>query len=83
MPQNLPGSLTPQQAFDVAAYINSQPRPDSPGKENDYPAGGAPRDVPYATSGRAATNAPARVLPRANPKGATVPAPPSVRRGAQ
>lgn len=83
MPQNLPGSLTPQQAFDVAAYINSHERPDSPGKENDYPAGGAPRDVPYATSGRTPATPAPRMLPRANPKGATVPAPPSVRRGAQ
>ena len=27
MPQNHPGSLTPQQAFDVAAFIHSQPHP--------------------------------------------------------
>jgi thiosulfate dehydrogenase len=27
MPKNAPGSLTPQQAFDVAAYVDSQPRP--------------------------------------------------------
>lgn len=27
MPQTSPGSLTPQQAFDVAAYIHSKPRP--------------------------------------------------------
>ena len=27
MPQNAPGSLTPQQAYDVAAYVDSQPRP--------------------------------------------------------
>jgi len=27
MPQNQPGSLTPQQAFDVAAYVHSQPHP--------------------------------------------------------
>ena len=27
MPQNAPRTLTPQQAFDVAAYINSKPRP--------------------------------------------------------
>ena len=27
MPQNSPGSLTPQEAYDVAAYIHSKPRP--------------------------------------------------------
>ena len=27
MPQNAPGTLTPQEAYDVAAYINSKPRP--------------------------------------------------------
>jgi thiosulfate dehydrogenase len=64
MPQTAPGSLTPQNAFDLAAYINSHPRPDSPQKENDWPTGGAPRDVPYATKGHAAFDPPARLLPR-------------------
>jgi thiosulfate dehydrogenase len=27
MPQNHPGTLTPQQAFDVAAYVDGKPRP--------------------------------------------------------
>ncbi len=27
MPQNSPGTLSPQQAYDVAAYIHTQPRP--------------------------------------------------------
>ncbi len=27
MPQNNPGALTPQQAFDVAAYVDGKPRP--------------------------------------------------------
>jgi thiosulfate dehydrogenase len=35
--------------MDVATYVTSQPRPDYPGKENDWPAGGAPPDVPYTT----------------------------------
>lgn len=82
MPQDAPGSLTPQEAFDLAAFVNSHERPDSPGKENDYPAGGAPRDVPYAVKGHTPFNPPARLLPRGNAKGATVPAPPSARRGA-
>jgi thiosulfate dehydrogenase len=46
-------TLTDQQAFDVAAYINSRPRPDFAGKEKDWPRGDAPPDVPYATDGNA------------------------------
>jgi thiosulfate dehydrogenase len=75
MPQNKPGSLTDQQAYDVAAFINSQPRPDSPQKERDWPKGGAPQDVPYNTVGHTAYRPPARLIPRANPAGAIVPPP--------
>ena len=78
MPFGAPGSITEQQAWDVAAFINSQPRPDSPGKENDWPFGGAPTDVPYKTKGHEPTSPPP-VLKRNNPKGAVVPAPPTVR----
>lgn len=78
MPQTAPGSLTPQEAFDLAAYINAQPRPDSPGKENDWPMGGAPKDVPYDTKGHKAFRPP-QYLPRSNPKGAIVPNPPRIR----
>ena len=53
MPHDRPGTLTHQQAFDLAAYMNSQARPDLPGKEKDWPAGNAPEDVPYETLGRA------------------------------
>jgi thiosulfate dehydrogenase len=42
-------TLTDQQAFDVAAYIDSKPRPDLPGKAKDWPHGDAPPDVPYST----------------------------------
>ena len=49
MPQTAPGSLTPQQAYDLAAYINSQPRPDFARKEFDWPHGDAPRDAAYKT----------------------------------
>jgi thiosulfate dehydrogenase len=42
-------TLTDQQAFDVAAYVTSMPRPDFPGKEKDWPRGDAPPDVPYST----------------------------------
>lgn len=51
MPRDKPGTLTPQQAFDVATYINTRPRPDFPGKERDWPDGGAPPDVAYSTLG--------------------------------
>jgi thiosulfate dehydrogenase len=43
-------TLTDQQAFDVAAYINSHSRPDFPGKEHDWPRGDAPPDAAYPTS---------------------------------
>jgi thiosulfate dehydrogenase len=51
MPYDQPGTLTDQQAFDVAAYVTSRPRPDLPGKEYDWPRGGAPPDVAYPTLG--------------------------------
>ena len=37
MPFDRPGSLTPQQAFDVAAYIGSRPPPGYKGKKLDWP----------------------------------------------
>ena len=49
MPFDAPGTLTDQQAFDVAAYVNAQPRPDYRGKENDWPNGDPPPDVAYPT----------------------------------
>lgn len=49
MPYDRPGSLSPQEAFDVAAYMNAQPRPDFPGKERDWPNGDAPPDAAYKT----------------------------------
>lgn len=51
MPFDKPGTLTDQQALDVAAFVDSRRRPDFAGKENDWPKGGAPADVPYATLG--------------------------------
>ena len=74
MPLGAGRSLTPQQAFDVSAYISSKPRLDSPGKEYDWPRGGAPADVPYATLGHAAFNPPP-LLRRPNPSTAIVPPP--------
>jgi len=49
MPLTNPGSLTPQQAFDVATYINSRPRPDFAMKALDWPRGDPPPDVAYPT----------------------------------
>ena len=40
--------LAPQDAFDVAVFINSQPRPHKAGLENDYPDGSLkPPDAAY------------------------------------
>ncbi len=61
MPRDRPGTLTPQQAFDVATYITTRPRPDFPGKERDWPYGGAPPDVAYPTL--ASRKAAAKTLP--------------------
>jgi thiosulfate dehydrogenase len=78
MPFDRPGSLTDQQSYDIAAYITSMPRPDSPGKENDWPNGGAPEDVPYDTKGHKAFRPP-KVLPRSTSAAAAiVPVPASV-----
>lgn len=49
MPHDKPGTLTDQQACDVAAFVLTHPRPDTPGKENDWPKGDPPADVAYAT----------------------------------
>ena len=49
MPFDKPGTLTAQQAFDVAAYINSRPRPDFRDKAEDWPNGDPPPDVAYPT----------------------------------
>jgi thiosulfate dehydrogenase len=77
MPYGAGKTLSPQEAYDVAAYVTSQPRPDSPGKERDWPVGGAPADVPYPTRGHVAY-LPPPVLTRANPAGAIVEVPRSV-----
>jgi len=74
MPLGAGKTLTPQQAHDVAAYVSAQARPDSPGKERDWPLGGAPADVPYATAGRAA-HQPPPLIPRSNPAATLVPGP--------
>lgn len=47
MPRGWGWSVTDEEAFDVATYINQQPRPDFAGKALDWPKGGKPADVPY------------------------------------
>ena len=49
MPADRPGTLSDQDAFDVAAYIGARPRPDFAGKEEDWPNGDPPPDVAYPT----------------------------------
>jgi thiosulfate dehydrogenase len=78
MPLGRGRSLTPQEAFDVAAYVNSHARPDSPGKADDWPAGGTPKDVPYDTKSGHKAHRPPSLLPRTNADGAVVPRPPRV-----
>jgi len=46
MPRGWGWSLSDDDAYDVAAYINARPRPDFPGKVNDWPKGGKPADAP-------------------------------------
>ncbi len=47
MPLGQGGSLTDQEAYDVAAFFTTQPRPDYAGKVADWPKGGKPRDARY------------------------------------
>ncbi|MEP6935117.1 MAG: c-type cytochrome, partial [Nitrospirota bacterium] len=47
MPRSWGWSLSDDDAYDVAAYINAHPRPDFTGKVNDWPNGGKPSDAPY------------------------------------
>lgn len=47
MPLTAPGSLTDQEAQEVAAYVDSRPRPAYPGKAADYPDGHVPADAVY------------------------------------
>ena len=49
MPFDKAGTLSDQEAFDVAGYINAQGRPDFGPKANDWPHGDPPPDVAYHT----------------------------------
>jgi thiosulfate dehydrogenase len=52
MPIDMPGTVSAQTAFDVAAFIGSRARPDFSGKERDWPNGDAPVDGAYLTRGK-------------------------------
>lgn len=47
MPLGQGGTLSDQEAFDVAAFFTTQPRPDLAGKEDDWRQGGKPKDARY------------------------------------
>ena len=53
MPFDKPGTLTDQEAFDAASYINAQGRPDFGPKADDWPHGDPPPDVAYPTKAAA------------------------------
>ena len=45
MPLGNAGSLSDQEAYDIAAYFTSKPRPEFSARKNDWPRGGAPVDA--------------------------------------
>lgn len=47
MPRGMPGTLSEQDAYDIADFMIHQPRPDFAGKVHDWPKGGKPRDARY------------------------------------
>jgi len=47
MPLGQGGSLTDQEAYDVALYFTTQPRPDFASKSKDWPNGDKPKDARY------------------------------------
>jgi len=47
MPLGQAGTLTDEEAYDLAAFINSQPRPEFPARLQDWPKGGKPADILY------------------------------------
>jgi len=47
MPRGAGGTLSDQDAYDIADFMIYQPRPDFAGKVHDWPQGGKPRDARY------------------------------------
>lgn len=45
MPLGNAGTLTDQEAYDIAAYFTAEPRPDFGGRSSDWPKGGRPADA--------------------------------------
>jgi len=45
MPLGNAGTLSDQEAYDIAAYFTAKPRPDFAPRKNDWPRGGAPADA--------------------------------------
>jgi len=80
MPLDRPGTLTNEQAYDVAAYVTSLPRMDLPGKELDYPGGKTPKDTPYRTKAGYVPSKIIAVYPRPRPAAALVPLPVTARK---
>jgi len=54
MPYNTPGTLTDEEAQQLAAYIDGKPRPVFPGKRFDYQVEKRPPDAVYYTAGQSA-----------------------------
>jgi thiosulfate dehydrogenase len=75
MPYDRPGTLSDQDAFDLAAFMMAHARPDLAAKARDWPGGDAPSDVPYATRGHPAYRPPSVIPRRGDTAGTTVPAP--------
>lgn len=47
MPLGAGGTLSEKEAYDVASYFITQPRPEFSGKSRDWPNGGKPKDARY------------------------------------
>ncbi len=47
MPLGQGGSLSEEDAIDIASYVTTQPRPDYADKAADWPKGGKPKDARY------------------------------------
>lgn len=47
MPLGQGGTLSDDEAWDLAAFLNSQPRPEFAGRALDWPKGGKPDDIVY------------------------------------
>jgi thiosulfate dehydrogenase len=80
MPFDRPGTLSDQNAYDLAAFVMSHPRPDLPAKSRDWPTGGAPPDVPYATAGHQAYHPPPLIARTGDTLGMIVPLPAALPR---